>query len=204
MGWSSTHVHLVKLLHGFLHVVLFVGFTACQSAVPGNVTLELYCHKIWEMGSLFLYLAEQISKAVLIWITAAFMLITESYWEDNGTNIGCKMVTGGIANHRQPLIWGSWTRYGVWSVVGSQFSGVPSRTRLLLFEATPSDSLNDIGDPRRFWEGNQNRRHSHHPFPPSIPTIHSHLEMRKQVLLLETCFSGFPNFIFSLCAKIVL
>lgn len=88
--------------------------------------------------------------------------------EDNKTNIGRKTVTRRIANHQQPLIWGSWTWHGVWSAMGSQIGGVPSRTRLLLLEATPSDSLNDIGDPRRFWEGNQNRRHSHHAFPPSI------------------------------------
>lgn len=102
------------------------------------------------------------------------------------------MVTRRIAKQRQPLIWGLWMRCGVWSSVGSQFSGVPLRTRLLLFEATPSDSLNYIGDPRSFWEGNQNRRHSHHPFP-----------LRdEKILLLETCFSGIPNFILCLCAKI--
>lgn len=109
-----------------------------------------------------------VRKAALIWLIAMFMLLTETCRDDKGANIGCKTVTGRKANHWQPLIWGSWTRYGVWSVVGSQFSGVPSRTRLLLFEATPGDSLNDIGDPSRLWEGNQNRRHSHHSFPPSI------------------------------------
>lgn len=55
---------------------------------------------------------------------------------------------------------------------------VPSRTRLLLFEATPSDSLNDIGDPGRFREGTQKPQ----AFPPPIPTIRSRLEMRKQAL----------------------
>lgn len=53
-------------------------------------------------------------------------------------------------------------------MVGSRFRRVPSRTLLLLFEVTPSDSLNDIGDPQRFWEGNQNHRHSQNAFPPSF------------------------------------
>lgn len=151
-----------------------------------SVTLELYCYKIRGIGSFFLCLAEQISKLVLMWVTAALMLITEKIM---GQVYGVKclreelrlIVSLSFRVHERGVVYDQ--RWGAAS------SGVPSRTRLLLFEATPSDSLNDIGDPRRFWEGNQNRRHSHHPFPP--------LEDEK-ASPLAACFGGFPNFIFSL------
>lgn len=140
------------------------------------------CHNIWEEGSLFLCLSEQMSKAALMWIcTAVFMLITESHREDNRTNIGWKMVPS-FVSYWKNCESSTASHLGFMSTVWCMISGGEP----VQWGAIKDPSALIWSHPKWFikwyWWPKEvlGRKPKPQAFPPSVPTSHSHFGDEKE------------------------
>lgn len=140
----------------------------------------------------FLCLAEQISKTKAnFFLFLYFLCWYQRSWEKiTGQKRGGNMVTCRIATHWQPLIWGSWMRCR-----GMISGGEPVR-----WGAIKDPSTLIWSHPKRFIKLCRWPREvlGWKPKPQAFPL------RDEKVILPETCFRGFPNFIYSLRAKIGL
>lgn len=141
------HFHLVKLLYGYLHVVLFYALNDSYGEDNGTI-IYTGVHDYWKN-------CESSSPY--------------SAYHLGFLNIGWCIISGG-----EPVQWGA----------------VDNPMWFIKWYWWPKEVLGRKPKPQAF--------------PPPIPTIHSRLEMRKQVLMLETRFSGFHNYVFTHCADNVL